>query len=224
MDEIRCPVKALPPRGRGQSPSGRCRGRCPALPPGAVLGGQGRVREEAGAGDALESSGGDDGQRCRAEQCSSSGHQPSRCWELSLPHCSQAWIPTTPGRKAEPWGRSKSGAPSSSSQTDKSEQSRVRRPPSKRAKSSGHQPGRTQSALRRPQLGALRVLAQVATTPSRLKSEALRSRDSVSLRLFLFRGRLGSSLAAFAEPRDPTTAPRGAVHGDAHRARNPPQL
>lgn len=52
--------------GRSPGPPGRCRGRCSALPPGAVLEGQGRVRKAASAGDALEPAGSDCGHRCLA--------------------------------------------------------------------------------------------------------------------------------------------------------------
>uniref|UniRef100_A0A8C6AUT4 MISP family member 3 n=2 Tax=Monodon monoceros TaxID=40151 RepID=A0A8C6AUT4_MONMO len=73
VEEIQRPAEAPPSRGRGQggarSPACRCRGRCPALPPGTVLGGQGRVREAAGAGYALEPADGDCSHRCRAGQC-----------------------------------------------------------------------------------------------------------------------------------------------------------
>lgn len=72
MDQTQCPAEA-PPLGGGARAGPRvrpagARGRCPALPPRAVLGGQGRVREVARAGDALEPADGNCNHRCCAGQ------------------------------------------------------------------------------------------------------------------------------------------------------------
>ncbi|KAG8521291.1 putative protein MISP3, partial [Galemys pyrenaicus] len=95
--------------GRGQSPLDRCRGRCLACPWGPFSEARGGSEERPLAATlrilraAAEATG------ASTAPCPSSRYQNSVA-ENRLVNCSQLWTPRPTGRRAEPWGRTKSGA------------------------------------------------------------------------------------------------------------------
>lgn len=160
------PRGGAPVSRAGPESSGQVQGAVPCPAPGAVLGGQRRVRETARAGDALEPAGGDCGHRCRAGHCVpavgiktlaldtqasellSTLHTEAPKPESGDLGSPKERDPEPSGSDSESLGLSQGRSPRSPGQAARSScplQSRTRRAPRKIAKCSSHQGGRTQS-------------------------------------------------------------------------------